>query len=170
MRNKYLDIFNAIEGRSDEFLDNNFEMLYHKKLLRDDLLKVFSFAIPDENAIKEIVKYSPLIEIGAGTGYWAYLIKKYGGDIVAFDNDERNQKFEGFYKKQWFRVQFSDMAFNCLKSYTGKFFIYVGELRNRSCANESFFEYLEERFCLIKDVAIPQWARTRDILEVYKRN
>lgn len=56
MKNKYLDLFNAIEGHSDEFLDNNFEMLYHKKLLREDLLKVFSFAVPNKYAIKEIVK------------------------------------------------------------------------------------------------------------------
>lgn len=52
---------------------------------RRGLVKKYSFAIPTQEAISTICSYGPAIEIGAGTGYWAWLVRQLGGDILAFD-------------------------------------------------------------------------------------
>lgn len=46
----------------------------------------YSWAVPDERAIEILAQYSPLVEIGAGTGYWARLVKDQGGQVFAFDS------------------------------------------------------------------------------------
>ena len=37
---------------------------------RIDFVKKYAWAIPGPKALEEIKKYSPIIEIGAGAGYW----------------------------------------------------------------------------------------------------
>jgi hypothetical protein len=47
----------------------------------------FGFALPTEPALRAIADVSPrgVVEIGAGTGYWARLLHDRGVDVVAFD-------------------------------------------------------------------------------------
>ena len=47
----------------------------------------YAWAIPNDDALMEIAKCTPLIEIGAGTGYWAWLLRQLGVDILAFDKN-----------------------------------------------------------------------------------
>jgi hypothetical protein len=51
----------------------------------ESLCQRFAWAIPDERALRILERFSPLIEIGAGKGYWAKLLRDRGVDIVAFD-------------------------------------------------------------------------------------
>jgi hypothetical protein len=59
---------------------------FQSYLVRQELVNKYSWAIPNEEAIQTLVDYSPIIEVGAGTGYWASLISQERGDILAFDN------------------------------------------------------------------------------------
>lgn len=43
------------------------------------------FAVPNEAALATIQEVSPVIQIGAGAGYWAALLRYHGVDIVAYD-------------------------------------------------------------------------------------
>ncbi|MPZ66237.1 MAG: hypothetical protein GEU83_12210 [Pseudonocardiaceae bacterium] len=47
----------------------------------------FAWAIPDDGALDVIAKYSPqgVVELGAGGGYWAGLLRARGVDVVAYD-------------------------------------------------------------------------------------
>lgn len=54
--------------------------------VRREIQLRYSWAIPNEEAIATLVRCSPLVEVGAGTGYWSALIADAGGDIVAFDS------------------------------------------------------------------------------------
>eukprot|EP00928_Gymnodinium_smaydae_P042639 TRINITY_DN28686_c0_g1_i1.p1 TRINITY_DN28686_c0_g1~~TRINITY_DN28686_c0_g1_i1.p1 ORF type:complete len:407 (-),score=38.66 TRINITY_DN28686_c0_g1_i1:499-1719(-) len=54
-------------------------------LVLNPLTKMFSFAVPSEEALACAARYEPLIEIGAGTGYWSQLLRARGCDIVAYD-------------------------------------------------------------------------------------
>ncbi|DAZ92387.1 TPA: hypothetical protein N0F65_003770 [Lagenidium giganteum] len=45
----------------------------------------YSWAIPDERALQIIKHYGPIVEMGAGTGYWGCLLKVRGVDIVCYD-------------------------------------------------------------------------------------
>src|ERR1700716_2853651 len=44
-----------------------------------------AFAVQTEEALATLARYAPIVELGAGTGYWAFLLRHRGVDIVAFD-------------------------------------------------------------------------------------
>lgn len=79
---------------------------------RDEAIRRFGFAIPSEDALIAIVESSPrgIVEIGAGTGYWANLLSERGVDVVAFDvapsSVGGNQWFEG--SPEWHPVEVGD--------------------------------------------------------------
>lgn len=148
--------------------------------------KKYSYAIPDNDAIQKIAKYSPLIEIGAGSGYWSYLLQNIGVDIIAYDN-----KSWGWDWKTWCNVQEGDhsillnvkernlflcwpdydtsFAYDCLKNFKGKYFIYIGEGSGGCTGDDQFFELLYNNFEIVDSYDIPQWAGIRDYLQIYKR-
>jgi hypothetical protein len=49
------------------------------------LAQRFAYVLPQPNLLNVIRRYSPLVELGAGTGYWAYLLRLSGADVVAYD-------------------------------------------------------------------------------------
>lgn len=53
----------------------------------DDPRPEFSWAIPDKKAIEAIADMSPngVVEIGAGGGYWAKMLRLAGVDVIAYD-------------------------------------------------------------------------------------
>ena len=59
-------------------------------VLGKPLCKKYSWAIPDERALQILESFAPLIEIGAGKGYWARLLRDRGVDILAFDKYKYN--------------------------------------------------------------------------------
>ena len=80
-----------------------------KTYFRHLFVSVYSFAVPNNDVIKEIVKHSPLVEVGAGAGYWAYLITKFGGEICATDSYEweRGKAVSPIftYRKMWYDIE-----------------------------------------------------------------
>jgi hypothetical protein len=52
---------------------------------RDLFIDEFSFAVPTREALDCLAQYSPLLEIGAGSGAWAKLLAMRGADIIATD-------------------------------------------------------------------------------------
>ncbi|MGI8608936.1 MAG: hypothetical protein ACR2MY_06870 [Candidatus Dormibacteria bacterium] len=49
------------------------------------LAQRFTYVVPDPLLLAVVRRYSPIVEIGAGTGYWAYLLRLAGADVVAYD-------------------------------------------------------------------------------------
>lgn len=54
---------------------------------RSELIAQYGFAIPTDQALDGIRRCSPagVVEIGAGTGYWAHALEQRGLDVAAFD-------------------------------------------------------------------------------------
>lgn len=52
---------------------------------RDEAIARFAFAILDSSTVAALLKHGPFLEVGAGTGYWAYELRKEGADIIATD-------------------------------------------------------------------------------------
>src|SRR5439155_3416790 len=46
---------------------------------------VVSWAIPNEQALDVLAKYAPLVECGAGMGYWTALLRARRVDAIAYD-------------------------------------------------------------------------------------
>jgi len=53
---------------------------------RQGLARRFSYVLPEPRLLEVMRRYSPLVELGAGTGYWTYLLRVMGVDIIAYDN------------------------------------------------------------------------------------
>lgn len=76
--------------------------------LADEILRRYGFAVPTAAALDAIANCSPhgVIEIGAGTGYWAAHLAQLGVDIAAFDRhpppSRDNQWFAG--TEPWYPV------------------------------------------------------------------
>ena len=54
---------------------------------RATLVDHYAWAIPTTDAVDFITQHGPMLEIGAGRGYWAWCIDQRGGDIIATDID-----------------------------------------------------------------------------------
>ena len=53
----------------------------------EDAMERFAWAIPDARALRACAAFAPLVEMGAGAGYWARLLHDMGVEIEAFDKD-----------------------------------------------------------------------------------
>lgn len=160
---------------------------------RGDLVKEYAWAIPSNEALRKIADFAHRIcEIGAGTGYWAYMLKQHGVDIVAYDLAVPGVHDNQWgHQKTWFDVKHGDvlsinqhqdralmlcwppyskdMASSVLKLYSGIKVIYIGEGEYGCTANEEFFELLDKQFNEISNVEIPQWDGLHDCLYLYER-
>ena len=45
----------------------------------------YAWAIPDERALQVLAHYSPIVEMGGGTGYWARCLRERGVDVLCYD-------------------------------------------------------------------------------------
>src|SRR5262249_27579088 len=53
---------------------------------RRELASLFSWAIPNEAALEVLTRHAPLVECGAGAGYWLALLRVRGVDAIGHDH------------------------------------------------------------------------------------
>jgi hypothetical protein len=190
MNNPYIEeLDNRFEWEKDDFFD---DIMGYRESSENDLTKwdmrlKYSFAIPNEKAINKLVSLSPLIEIGAGSGYWSNLISNNGGDIVAFDNFSREDQFD----KEWFDVSYGTpekvekyanrnlflcwpeyddpMGYQSVKKTKGNFIILVGENENGCTGTKRMYYKIKEDYELKEVIDIPKWYNNRDSMFIYER-
>jgi len=157
---------------------------------RRELCAKYAWAIPNDAALEIIRKHAPLIEIGAGKGYWASLL---GCDILCFDCHAKNPSVntyvdsgESFHpvarggadriEDHPERTLFlcwppynTSMAADCLAAYDGGILVFVGEGRGGCTGNDDFWEAIYAEWCPVGEVAIPQWDGIHDRLMIFKR-
>src|SRR5260370_8725271 len=52
---------------------------------RRELASLFSWAVPNARALEVLAAHAPLLECGAGMGYWSALLRARGVDVLAYD-------------------------------------------------------------------------------------
>jgi len=55
--------------------------------VRSEAIQEFGFAIMTDAAAELIAAFSPILEVGAGSGYWTWELQAIGADAVATDPD-----------------------------------------------------------------------------------
>jgi hypothetical protein len=154
----------------------------------------YAFAVPDARALDAIARYSPIVELGAGTGYWAYLLRALGVDIVASDlaPPDRSPNAYKLDPRTWSEVRpggieilanhpdralflcwpgYRDsFAADALAAYPGNRLIYIGEDRGGNTASPAFFDQLHLKWALDERIAIPRWPGAHDSLQIYYRH
>lgn len=161
---------------------------------RADLVAQYAWAIPNDEAIAAIVGLGkPVIELGAGNGYWASLIAEAGGTVECYDR-EPGAHVMGETSKLWHPVSKGTcdvitrahkahalllvwppygkpMGTECLLRFMeagGSTLVYVGEGYYGCTADDEFHRILDDHWSEERYVRIPQWDGMRDGLSVYR--
>ncbi len=168
------------------------------EVLGQPLSEKYSWAIPNDRALEILGHFSPIVEIGAGKGYWASLLSQRGVDITAYDIfvDSKNS---------WTTVQkggpkvlkhiankgrtlflcypdeAQDMSIECLDNYSGEYIVHVGELITTGTLSGSpqapfgrttssdFSVRLAEEFHCVLTAQLPRFPFSNDCITVWKR-
>ncbi len=151
--------------------------------LRQSSIGRYSYAIPNEDSLNTIARLGPILEVGSGSGYWAFLLRSKCVDIVAIDDRSSPSQW----KIDWFPMTqvidahkylqkhagCSDRSlFLCwplygdeiLSLFKGRYLIIIGE-PSGSCwtlSDDSGWE-------LTQTIEIPTWPGCHDRMYVYKR-
>jgi len=86
-----LNIYNPYLKKLKRIIDDNshLDTASLAELLisqRNDIVSEYSFTIPYFEILNKIASYSPIVEVGAGSGYWARCLTEIGSDVVAYDS------------------------------------------------------------------------------------
>lgn len=140
----------------------------------------YSFAVPDDHALNLISQYKPIIEIGAGTGYWALLLNQMGIEVKAFDCNPRSkdltfypvevgtpEKCKEFPDYTLF-ICYPPLGEDCnewIKHYSGEYVLFIQE----GCTGQSSDLEDPKQWENIISYQLPNWYNCRETLEIYKR-
>lgn len=188
------------QQRSNEYLRKYTDLLkrypeefdYRRSHHRWDLVKQYSFSVPSEEALEALSQYSPIVEIGAGTGYWAALLKEHGARVQAFEPHPiygNPYKFKRAYTSVAkgdhrralrmypnYTLLFSwpdygaTWSAEALKLHKGRYVAYIGEGLGGCTGSDEMFAILNLAFSVVEEVHLPQWDGIHDNLTVYERD
>jgi len=164
---------------------------------RRELAALFSWAVPNTRALDVLAAHAPLVECGAGMGYWAALLRARGVDIVAYDTAPPGGGKKNVYhrsREPWTHVARAtsvvaarrhrdrtlilcwppygddEASYAVLRAYRGDGVIYIGEPDEGATGSVRFRRELALNWTLGQTVPLPRWPRLRDTLMVYRRN
>ena len=132
--NPLLDAFHAATALGTDTAD-----------ARAAAIGTYGFAIPSDEALDAIERYSPdgVVELGAGTGYWASLLHRRGVDVVAFDLEPppspQNAWFAG--SRPWHPVHRGDH--DRVREHAGRTLLLVWPTKNEIWAAAALDAYRE---------------------------
>jgi hypothetical protein len=197
--NPYLHEFERMRREMDGLPDRQRALLHGGQGLstterRMWCVRRYSFGVPNDAALEAIARHAPVVELGAGTGYWAYLLRARGVDCLAFDvaPPDRSANPHQFRPLTWTHVEEGSIevvaryghdrslllvwptwrdpfAERALAAYPGTTLLYVGEPRGGRTANDAFFDSLSQGWREVERVEIPRWPGAHDALSVFAR-
>lgn len=116
------------------------------EIVGQPLLEKYAWAIPDDTALNVVANFAPLVEIGAGKGYWTSLLRARNVSIRAYDRFIYPEnvrwasiarggppvlklpKNEGRNLFLSYPDEDQEMSTRCLQYFTGEYIVHVGEL------------------------------------------
>lgn len=165
--------------------------------VRDEFIGSFGFAVLTDAVIDAVRSLTPILEVGAGSGYWTYELQKIGLDIIATDPGTGRYRFyrssiEESWHASWCQIErlegseavrrYPDRtllivwpdynmpwAVDTLRAYAGRRVIYVGEGEGGCTADAAFHDTLETDFQLTVEIDIPQFFGLHDRVMIYAR-
>ncbi len=171
--NPYLEVFRQVSDRS---------------AARKPLIWAYSWAVPSDEAVLEIARHAPILEIGAGTGYWGWMVRQAGAEITCMDSrTEAPPHWLPIHKGTpqtasedpllrgralllvWPPLSESGqhcMALDALLKLRPRTVIHAGEWRGRTGSPE-FHAFLEAHYRLVCEIPLPNWPGFHDTLRVY---
>jgi uncharacterized UPF0146 family protein len=163
-------------------------------IVRQIFVKYFSWAIPSVESILEIKKFAnneQILEVGAGNGLWARLLKNAGCNIFATDNFSTHNTDKAAIKR-YIEVEFlsnsqaiqkyneANVLFLCwpptnsmsdesIKLFKGNKLIYIGEGNGGATGSDEFHSILWDDWKVVGNIIIPRWNIVNDQIYLYER-
>jgi hypothetical protein len=165
---------------------------------RRELAALFSWAIPTDPTLDVLARHGPLVECGAGMGYWTALLQARGVDAVAYDRTppggRARNEFHPRARSPWARVHRAssvtavrrhpdrtlllcwppydddDASYAPLRAYRGDVVVHVGERDEGATGSVRFHRELRLNWSVAAAVDLPHWPGLRDQVTVYRRN
>ena len=156
------------------------------------LAQRYAYVFPSDSTLAMLAGLAPLVEIGAGTGYWAHRLRAIGVDIVAFDqapvDGERTNRYHSR-TRPWTHVEQGDQSVlsgyanralflcwpplfsslgDCLEYYCGDTVAYIGDGGYRTAR----LDRLHEAFTKVAAApvrALDPYPGVRPQLTIWKR-
>jgi len=156
------------------------------------LAQRYAYVFPSDATLAMLAGLGPLVEIGAGTGYWAHRLRSIGVDIVAFDQAPLDRERTNRYHsptQPWTHVEQGDQAVlpgyadrglflcwpplfsslgDCLMHYGGDTVAYIGDCGYRTAR----LDHLHEAFTKVAAApvrALDPQPGVRPQLTIWKR-
>ena len=161
---------------------------------------LYGYAVPSHQAMNAIHAFSPngVLELGAGLGYWAHVMRYSGIDTLAVDiHDARNNPYFPYSQfgthnepRAWTSMETTitpeeltntnkalmlcwpdvdSFASKSLSLYGGDHFIYVGEGQGMATGDDKFHDALRSRWVETNRIDIPRLPHRCDALRLFKR-
>ena len=167
------------------------------EVLGNAMCEKYAWAVPNNRTLSILKHFSPLIEIGAGKGYFCKLLTDMGVDIIAFDREVDSEHYWGdvqiggpkkllknLAKGRNLFLCYPDednsMACPCLNNFDGEYLIHIGELIStgqlsspqapwgRTSGADFQVALMTEFHCVLVS-ELPAFPFSRDCLTVWKR-
>ena len=165
-------------------------------MLRDAFIARFGFAVLTGRAIDKLIdlvgRDARIVEVGAGSGYWAAELQAAGMDVRATDPGEMDAMWSGLRPNEYGVVegltgveaveeygpdytlmmvwpQMDSWPADTLAAYRGDQLILVGEDRDGCTGTDRLFDILEAGWEEVGRVGIPRFPRVFDSLTVWRR-
>ena len=159
-----------------------------------ELVYAYSHSIPTVDALKLLATLSPLVELGAGTAYWARLLKDLGTDIVAYDLVSAESNDWTAKLPAWTELRPGDactalrqhpdrVPFACwpprpdgymsdvFRIYRGTTIALItdGRFLGEGDHRDPLYDALESEWTLDQRVELPNWPYRQDSLMIWRR-
>ncbi|WP_327065238.1 hypothetical protein [Kitasatospora sp. NBC_01302] len=163
---------------------------------RQELSRIYSWALASRTAldwIAECLDGRGLLEVGAGSGYWAWLLRARGIDVLATDAASGTEQNGWTDRFQFTAVRpggaaeeaaahpdrvlallwppYRDpMAVDALRTYRGPGVLYLGDRPGGICAERSFFTELATHWRPLSHCPLTlRWLGNRDVATFFVR-
>jgi hypothetical protein len=181
--------------RSALVRDDEFTRSLETAASEDALLTLaqrYAYVVPASSVLDLLAELGPLVEMGAGTGYWASKLRSAGVDVIAFDqapvDAERTNRYHPS-ARPWADVSQGDQTIltrhadrglflcwpplfsslgDCLTYYSGDTVAYIGDGGYRTAR----LDHLQETFTKVATAsvrALDPDPRMRPQLTIWKR-
>jgi hypothetical protein len=160
----------------------------------------YSWSVPTDAALLAIKNFAPagICEIGAGTGYWAKLLRELGVNVAAYDPNPVEEGGNRYHKnvtsfttmergdvtavsqhsdrvlmlcwppKGW-GEHGSPMSHEALEQFAGDRLVYIGQGRGGVTGTEEFHQLLKRDWTCVKRTRLPHFKHIYNALHLYQR-
>lgn len=150
---------------------------------RQRLVEEYSWAVPNEDAIRYLSQFEHLTSVGAGRGYWEHLVSRRDGSVTAFDIDPPDNTYTHVAESpahEYFDIIEDSPVLMvwppCDVSVSHRVIkqnpshvVYVGEEKGGCTGTSQFFHELRERYGLVEEIEIPSYEGVNDSFYHYAR-